>query len=177
MKIIDEIPGLYQVIALEPFRKTEGVTFDILPKDIVSRVHSVDRVIHDREAVSPGPVGGVERPWYMHPAQSDNLLVMAGTRYVELYTPNHGKVEQFTVTRDRITMGDRVLSQGSSILFWPVNVFHRTMSEKEGSDSLNFAEHHEGFDSTTNFNIYDLDLDTGVYTVIRRGEADQDVKF
>jgi hypothetical protein len=177
MRILDEIPGLYRVIALDPFRKTEGVTFDLLPEELVSCTHSIDRVIHDREAVSPGPVGGVERPWYMHPAQSDNLLVMAGTRYVELYTPNHGKVEQFTVTRDRVMKGDQVLCEGSSMLVWPVNVFHRIVSGKEGSASLNFAEHHEGFDITTNFNIYDLDLDTGVYTVIRKGEADQDVKF
>ena len=54
--LIAEIPGLYKVMALLPFRKTKGVSFDILPNNLVPKIDAVDRVIHKKRAVSPGPV-------------------------------------------------------------------------------------------------------------------------
>ena len=53
------------------------------------------------------------------------------------------------------------------------NVFHRIKSGPEGSKSLNFAVRYEGFDIRTNFNIYDLDVDSGEYSVAREGHKDQ----
>lgn len=69
----------------------------------------------------------MEQAWYMHPHQEDNLFVLHGTRYVELYMPEHGKVERFTIAPDYI--------------------------EHNGSASINLATHLEGFDIKTNFNI------------------------
>ena len=66
--IIKEIPGFYKVIALQPFRKTEGVSFDILPKELIPKIDAIDRVIHKNKAVSPGPVDGVLEPWYASPS-------------------------------------------------------------------------------------------------------------
>ena len=43
----------------------------------------------------------------------------------------------------------------------------------EGSASVNLATHYDGFDIETNFSIYDLDVETGAYHVIRRGSRDQ----
>jgi len=74
--IFKEEEGLYKIIPLKLFRKTKGVSFDILPKEIVPKVDAVDRVIHSKSAVSPGPVGDVAEPWYMHPHQDDNLMVL-----------------------------------------------------------------------------------------------------
>jgi hypothetical protein len=140
----------------------------------VGEVSAFDRVIHARGAVSPGPVGEVARPWYMHTHQVDNLLVLHGIRYVELYTPAHGRVEQFTVTPDLILHGDRVLYSGGAIMGWPLGVFHRIVScEREGSASLNFALHTPGFDLRSNFSIYALDTATGAHRVIREGHLDQ----
>ena len=53
-------------------------------------------------------------------------------------------------------------------------VFHRVISDaKLGSASLNLAVHYEGYDIRTNFSIYDLDIETGEYRVIREGHLDQ----
>jgi hypothetical protein len=53
-------------------------------------------------------------------------------------------------------------------------VFHLITSDPiEGSASVNLATHYEGFDIETNFSIYDLDVDTGEYKVIRKGSLDQ----
>jgi len=170
------VPGLYHLIPLRLLRRTPGVVFDTLRIGEVGEVAAFDRVIHARGAVSPGPVSEVARPWYMHTHQIDNLMVLHGTRTVELYTPSYGRVESFTVTPDRILHGDRVLYDGGAIMGWPVGVFHRIVScEREGSASLNLAVHSAGFDLRTNFSVYAVDTATGDHRVIREGHLDQPV--
>ncbi len=170
---IIEVPGLFKVVPFTPFRSTPGVIFDLVPPGLVDRISSIDRVMHDHDAQSPGPVGDVERPWYMHPNQDDNLIVLAGVRHVELYRKFHGEIERFIVTPDEIIHRDTVVHRGGAMLVWPRDVFHRIRSGPEGSASLNFAVHYAGFDLRTNFNIYDLDTGTGEFTVIREGFRDQ----
>lgn len=171
--IIDQVKGLYQIIELEPFRKTRGVTFDILPKDAIPKIDSMDRVIHRNSALSPGSTEGVERPWYMHPHQADNLMVFFGERNVDIYSVEHGRIENFTVTPDSIMKNGELIHEGGAMLVWPANVFHRIKSGENGSASLNLAVHYDGFDISTNFNIYDLNTETGEYKVIREGFLDQ----
>lgn len=172
-KIIDEIPGIYRIIQLNPFRQTPGVTFDLFPMDALSRIDSIDRVLHDHGAISPGPAGGVAQPWYMHPAQDDNLLVLHGRREVDIYTPDHGLVEHFSVLPNEIWKNGTLLYAGGALLVWPRYVFHRIVSGPEGSASLNLAVRYEGFDIRTNFNSYDLDVETGESSMIRAGYEDQ----
>ena len=171
--IIAEIPGLYKILALQPFRKTEGVSFDILPTNLVPKIDAVDRVIHKIRAVSPGPVGDVSEPWYMHPQQDDNLIVLQGVRHVEIYTRTQGRIESFTVTPERIEHNGKLLYDGPAMLVWPRNVFHRIKSGENGSASINLATHYDGIDMRTNFNIYNLDIETGKFRVIREGHLDQ----
>jgi hypothetical protein len=172
-RIIEEVPGLYKIIALKVFRKTQNVTFDFVPIDLLPRIDAIDRVLHESNATSPGPVGDVGRPWYMHPFQDDNLIVLYGSRHVEIYTQAHGKVERFTVTPHEIIKDGQVIFSGGAMLVWPTHVFHRIQSDEKGSASLNLAVHYEGFDIRTNFNIYDLNTSTGKYKVIREGHLDQ----
>ena len=171
--IIAEIPGLYKILALQPFRKTEGVSFDILPTNLVPKIDAVDRVIHKIRAVAPGPVGDVSEPWYMHPHQDDNLIVLQGVRHVEIYTRTQGRIESFTVTPERIEHNGKPLYHGPAMLVWPRNVFHRIKSGENGSASINLATHYDGIDMRTNFNIYNLDIETGKFRVIREGHLDQ----
>lgn len=172
---IPAIEGLYSIIPMRVFRRTPGVAFDVLPHSSLPQVDAFDRVIHTCGAVSPGPVGDIERPWYMHTHQADNLMVLHGERYVELYTPAHGSIEAFNVTADTIRQGDTVLWDGPAMLVWPTGVFHRVNSSAElGSASINLATHIDGWDVRTNFSIYDLDIATGEYRVIREGYLDQD---
>jgi len=172
-EVFEEVSGLYKIIRLNLFRRTPGVVFDNVPTKAFPRISAIDRVIHEGPAVSPGPVGEVERPWYMHPYQDDNLVVLYGTRFVDIYTRKHGKIESFIITPHQIMKNGEVVFDGSAMLVWPRGVFHRIQSRQEGSAAINFAIHHEGIDIRTNFNIYDLDTDTGKFRMIREGYIDQ----
>lgn len=171
--LISEKKGLYHLVELKPFRKTPGVVFDLYPLETLPHIDSIDRVLHERSAVSPGPIGEVERPWYMHTHQTDNLIVLYGQRTVELFNKNHGRIETFVVTPDKIYHNDDLLFDGGAVLGWPPLVFHRIVSGEQGSASINIAVHSEGYDIHTNFNIYDLNVATGNYKTIRKGSDDQ----
>ncbi|GAB6059531.1 hypothetical protein [Desulfonatronum parangueonense] len=170
--IIAEIPDFYRIIPLKQLRRTPGVSFDNVPMEFLPRIDAIDRVIHEQDAVSPGPVEQVARPWYMHPSQDDNLIVLQGTRHVDIYLKAQGLCS-FTVTPHQILQDGKVLFDGPAMLVWPRFVFHRIISGPEGSASLNFAVHSPDLDMRTNFNIYDLDTETGAYRVIREGFRDQ----
>jgi hypothetical protein len=172
--VLEEIKGLYRIITLKEIRRTEKVMFHMLDFSLIPCADGFDRVIHEPGALSPGSVGNVERPWYMHPHQEDNLMVLYGTRYIDIFTPEHGKVENFTVTADKVCRGDKVCYTGAAMLVWPRNVFHRIRScPEKGSTAVNFAVRFDGFDIRTNFDIYDLDTVTGTYHVLREGHLDQ----
>lgn len=171
--IIDEVKGLYKIIKFDVFRKTEGVTFDIIPIHLFDKIDSMDRVIHKHSAISPGRVNNIERPWYMHQHQEDNLVVLYGTRQVDIYSVEHGQVESFVVTPTSVYKNGELIIEGSAMLVWSENVFHRIISGEEGSASINLAIHSDGFDIMDNFDIYDLNTETGEYKVIRQGFKDQ----
>lgn len=173
MKIIESVENLYSIIELTPFRKTEGVVFDLFPMDAIPHIDSIDRVLHEHSAVSPNPVGDVARPWYMHPHQEDNLLVLYGQREVDIYTKEHGKVEHFSVYPDKIYKNGVLIYEGGAVLVWPTGVFHRIVSGEKGSASINLAVHKPGFNIKSNFNIYDLNTETGEFHLIRAGHEDQ----
>lgn len=173
MKKFDEIKGLCKIIDLKKLRRTEGVLFDAVPDEFLNTLCGLDRVIHISNAISPGPINGVERPWYMHPYQSDNLLVLSGERHIDLYSEEHGKLESFVVTRDCIYMNGELVCDTPAVLTWPAYVFHRVESKEMGSSSINIAQRVTGFDIKDNFNIYDLDSDSGEFKVIREGHRDQ----
>ena len=172
-EMIEEAAGFYSVIPLKKFRDTPGVIFDRFPLERLAHIDSVERVLHENNAVSPGPVDGVARPWYMHPFQDDNLIVLHGTRHVDLYETEHGKLEHFVVTPNAVYRNDELLYQGGALLVWPRGVFHRIISGEDGSASLNFAVHYPGMDKKLNFSIYDLNTTTGEYKMIREGYKDQ----
>jgi hypothetical protein len=171
--VIKAIPGFFTVQSLGILRRTPGVSFDFVPMELLKRIDAIDRVIHRGGATSPGPVGDVLRPWYVHAAQVDNLIVLHGKRTVEIYHRGHG-IARFDVTADSIHQDGELLFDGPAMLTWHLNVFHRVQSdEKLGSASLNIAVRYGGFDIDTNFSIYDLNLETGGSRVIREGRLDQ----
>ncbi len=171
--VLDEVERFWRIIKLKPFRKTEGVAFDILPMQYLPRIDGIDRVVHKSDALSPGSVGGVERPWYIHPHQEDNLLVLQGVRSVDIYTLEHRRLAHFVVEPERVLHDGKVGYEGPAMLVWPTNVFHRIKSGENGSVSLNFAVRLPGFNIDTNFSVYDLNTGTGEFRVIREGKLDQ----
>ncbi|MDC7226484.1 MAG: hypothetical protein PQJ61_06945 [Spirochaetales bacterium] len=174
MKQIEmQTDGFYRIIPMKEFRRTPGVEFHIMTKDTIPRIDGVDRVIHETDALSPGSIGDIARPWYMHRHQDDNLLVLSGKRTVDIYHRPTKQMLSFEATRDEIKMNGETVYSEPAILVWPRGVFHRIKSGKEGSASLNLATRYEGFDIKTNFSIYDLNIETGEYREIRRGDLDQ----
>ncbi len=171
--ILKEVKGLYKIIEMKLFRKTPGVIFDLYPMDTISHISSIDRVLHEKSAKSPGPVDDIETTWYMHPNQSDHLIVLYGERHVWLYNKEHGKVEKFIVRPNEIYHNGELVVKGGAVLSWPTHVFHRIQSGENGSASLNLASHSEGFDIKTNFNVYQLNTETGEYRRLRYGYEDQ----
>ena len=86
----------------------------------------------------------------------------------------HDRDPRFTVRPTEVLRGGERVCHGSSLLVWPAGAFHRVISDAVlGSASINLAVHHEGFDLRYEFDIYDVDVDTGTYRVIREGHEDQ----
>ena len=79
----------------------------------------------------------------------------------------------FIVTPDKVYKNNKLYFNAPAMLVWPSGIFHRIISGSEGSISVNFATRHQGFDIKTNFNIYDLDTNTGKFEIIRNGYEDQ----
>lgn len=168
---------MYRLIPLRNLRRTAGVKFDeIVPSDI-PKIHGIDRVLHGANSISPGSIEDtippIKRPWYMHPAQDDNLLVLQGTRYVDIFDTKTLTKASFIVTPDKIYKNEKLYFDGSAMIVWPAGIFHRILSGQEGSISINFSTRHKNFNINDNFNIYNLCTTTGEYNIIKEGHEDQ----
>ena len=145
---------------------------EMVPSDI-PKINGIDRVIHGPNSISPGPINNVNRPWYMHSGQDDNLMVLQGTRYVDIYEPKTKNKASFIITPEQIYKNDRLYYDGPAMIVWPAGVFHRIISGDEGSISINLSTRTEKFNLKDNFNIYSLDTDTGKYELLKDGSEDQ----
>ena len=168
---------MYRIIPLRVLRRTSGVLFDELVPSDIPRINGIDRVIHGPNSISPGSIEDyvppVKRPWYMHPGQDDNLLVLQGTRYVDIYCSKNKEKASFIITPDKIYKNDKLYFDGPAMVVWSAGIFHRIISGDEGSISVNFANRLSNFDINNNFNIYNLCTDTGKYEIIRDDSKDQ----
>ena len=165
--------SLYRIIPLRILRRTTGVKFDEMVPSDIPKIDGIDRVIHGGNSISPGPVNNINRPWYMHTGQDDNLMVLQGTRYVDIFEPKSKQKASFIITPEKIFKNDKLYYNGPAMIVWPSGVFHRIISGDEGSISVNFATRNKNFNIKDNFNIYSLDTDTGHYELLKDGSEDQ----
>tara|TARA_B100000575_G_scaffold292810_1_gene302212 strand:+ start:1619 stop:2191 length:573 start_codon:yes stop_codon:yes gene_type:complete len=171
---------MYRIIPLRMLRRTKGVKFDEMVPSDIPKISGIDRVIHGPNSISPGPIEDpdvgvvpVKRPWYMHPGQDDNLLVLQGTRYIDIFDPKTKQKASFIVTPDKVYKNDKLYFDGPAMVVWPAGIFHRIISGVEGSISVNFSSRTEKFDINDNFNIYNLCTNTGEYHLLKEGHEDQ----
>ena len=168
---------MYRLIPLRLLRRTSGVKFDEMVPSDIPEIHGIDRVVHGPNSISPGPVEDwtppVKRPWYMHTGQDDNLMVVQGTRYIDIYCPARKEKASFIVTPDKIFKNDKLYYDGAAMIVWPAGIFHRIISGEEGSISINFATRTKDFSIEDNFNIYNLNIHSGEYSVLKDGVDDQ----
>ena len=169
--------NLYRLIPLRMLRRTTGVKFDEMVPSDIPKIHGIDKVVHGPNSLSPGPMDDltppIKRPWYMHTGQDDNLMVLQGTRYIDIYCPNRREKASFIVTPEQIYKNDKLYYDGPAMVVWPAGIFHRIISGEEGSISINFATRTKKFSLDDNFNIYNLNTYTGEYNVIKDGSDDQ----
>ena len=109
----------------------------------------------------------------MHSGQDDNLMVLQGTRYIDIYSPVTKQSASFIITPNKIYKNEKLYYDGPAMVVWPAGIFHRIISGPEGSISLNFATRTQKFSLTDNFNIYDLNRETGDYNILKEGDEDQ----
>lgn len=161
---------------MRTLRNTPRVKFhEIVPSDIPS-IHGLDRVVHEPYAISPSPVEDAQfskRPWYMHPAQDDNLLVLQGERFVDIFCPKIKKLASFIITPEKVYKNDKLYHDAPAMIVWPAGIFHRIVTGSTGSISVNFATRKPGFNIDDNFNIYNLDVTTGNHLLVKDGKDDQ----
>lgn len=164
---------LYRLVPLRILRRTPGVLFDEMVPSDIPKIHGIDRVIHSANSISPGPIEDVTRPWYMHTGQDDNLLVLQGTRYIDIYNPKNKEKASFIITPNKVYKNEKLYYDGPAMVVWPAGIFHRIISGPEGSISVNFASRTNQFNLEDNFNIYDLNQTTGEYKLLKEGIDDQ----
>ena len=165
------IENLCFIIPLKTLRATPNVDFYSV-EGVIDGLSGIDLVIHQKGGKSPLIVNDDTWYWYMHTDQEDKLVVHDGKRHVELYSEKHGKKEIFEVMANAIYHNGQKIHDGAAILGWGPFVFHRVHSP-EGSISTNYAKRLEGYDADTNFNIYNLDCQSGDYSMVRLGALDQ----
>ena len=126
IKKTDIVPGVAYFISLIALRETPSVHFHNFPPELTKEISAIDRVEHGVGAYSPTAKNQPElRAWYMHPHQEDNILVLCGQRNIELYSAEHGKIEEFEVTPHFIKHNGKTIFDGPALLGWTTNVFHR----------------------------------------------------
>jgi hypothetical protein len=99
--------------------------------------------------------------------------VLQGERFVDIFCPNKKKLSSFIITPDKIYKNDKLYHDSPAMIVWPAGIFHRIVSGKDGSISVNFSTRTKEFSLDDNFNIYDLDISTGNSRLIREGIDDQ----
>lgn len=164
---------MYRILPLRTLRRTAGVMFDEVSKSDIPLIHGIDRVIHKANGISPGPIGSIKRPWYMHTGQDDNLMVLQGERFVDIYCPKRKEKASFVITPDRVYKNGKLYCEQPAMVVWPSGIFHRIISGSEGSISVNLATRTDKFNLEDNFNIYDLDTESGIFRLLRDGSLDQ----
>lgn len=170
---IQEQDSLYRLIPMRILRETPGIKFHEIPPTDIPNISGIDRVLHGGGGQSPGPVGDCKRPWYMHPYQDDMLMVLQGTRFIDVYDPKSKKYAKFVVTPTQIYKNDVLYLDGPGMIVWPAGIFHRIVSGPEGSISINMATRYKQFSIENNFSIYDLDVEKNTWKVVRDGKKDQ----
>jgi len=157
---------MYRLIPLRTLRKTTEIKIHEIISSDIPIIDGINKIVHSPNCKSPGPIKNVARPWYRHRGQSDNLLLLHGKRYIDIYDTKLNKKSSFMVTPDKIYKNNELLYDGPAIICWSPGTFHRIASGIKGSISINFVTRKKNFDYENDINIYDLDTETGFFRCI-----------
>ena len=78
--------------------------------------------------------------WYSNCYERNNLLVLNGSRTVNLFCKYTNQEMTFTITPDNIYKNNKLYYGSPGIISWYGDIYHKTKSGNEGSISINFTE-------------------------------------
>ena len=81
-----------------------------------------------------------EEAWYQNRFEKNNLMVLNGSRNVDLYCPRTDKKENLIINEDNIYRNGKLYYGCPAIISWSGDLFHKTESSENGSFSLNIIE-------------------------------------
>ena len=121
---IPKITGMY--------RETHGpnVMTPIGTEDVFREFHDMNGV--DNVAGS--------KCWYANDFERNNLMVLNGSRTIELYCYNRNRREVLTVNEDNIYRNGKLYYGSPAIISWNGSIYHRTISGFKGCVSINFTQ-------------------------------------
>ena len=81
-----------------------------------------------------------EEVWYQNRFEKNNLMVLNGSRKLDLYCPRTYKKENIIINEDNIYRNGKLYYGSPAIISWSGDLFHKTESGENGSFSLNIIE-------------------------------------
>ena len=81
-----------------------------------------------------------EEIWYQNRFEKNNLMVLNGSRYLDLYCQRTYKKENLIIHEDNIYRNGKLYYGSPAIISWSGDLFHKTESGENGSFSLNIIE-------------------------------------
>lgn len=142
---------MFRLIPLRSVTRNSNIKVDTLTKHIPN-----NSGIH-REILSPNtisPVGsenitkdfndtfilGKSVRWYANDYEKNNLLVLSGSRELELYCDVKKKKETLVINEDNIYRNGKLYYGSPAMISWYGCIYHRTTSGKDGCLSINITE-------------------------------------
>lgn len=92
-----------------------------------------------------------EEVWYQNRFEKNNLMVLNGSRNVDLYCPRSYKKENLIINEDNIYRNGKLYYGSPAIISWSGDLFHKTESSENGSFSLNIIENNYVVEEITQF--------------------------
>tara|TARA_Y100000389_G_scaffold204586_1_gene258165 strand:+ start:4464 stop:4985 length:522 start_codon:yes stop_codon:yes gene_type:complete len=94
---------------------------------------------------------GEQEIWYQNQFEKNNLMVLNGSRNVDLYCPRTYKKENLIIHEDNIYRNGKLYYGSPAIISWSGDLFHKTEIGENGSFSLNIIEKNYVVEEITQF--------------------------
>ena len=148
--VFHEVPNLYRIIPLHVLRKTPGVSFDLVPTDVLPRMTASTASCMTATPFRPGRLATSIAPGICTLAKTTIFVILHGVRFIEIYIREHSRIESFEATPHQIRQDGQIVYDGPAMLVWPRRMLHRIRSDANvGSSSVKKTVAYEDFDVRT----------------------------
>lgn len=143
---------MFTLIPLKNIKRCSSFKIDNLVVENGSNITGIFREIHGPKTKSSiGSENKIkkmfkikyncqEEIWYQNRFEKNNLMVLNGSRYLDLYCQRTYKKENLIIHEDNIYRNGKLYYGSPAIISWSGDLFHKTESGENGSFSLNIIE-------------------------------------